>query len=79
MAAMREAPATPATGAKRSGGNRDACGLVFVHAIVALGAGQMKALAFVAAMLAGMLVFEFAERAGAGDGMVAQEEADASQ
>ncbi len=46
-------------------------------AIVALGAEQMKALAFVAAMLAGMLVFELAERAGIG--MIVQEEADASQ
>jgi uncharacterized protein len=31
-------------------------------ALVALGAGYGKALAFVAAMIAGMLVFEFAER-----------------
>ena len=31
-------------------------------ALVALGAGQPKALAFVLAMLAGMLLFEFAER-----------------
>ena len=31
-------------------------------ALVALGAGQPKALAFVVAMLAGMLLFEFAER-----------------
>ncbi|CAN7567950.1 YeeE/YedE family protein [Pseudoduganella sp. LjRoot289] len=32
-------------------------------AIVSLGAGQMKALVFVAAMVAGMLLFEFFERA----------------
>ena len=32
-------------------------------ALVALGAGKLKAVAFVAAMLAGMLVFELAERA----------------
>ncbi len=32
-------------------------------ALVALGAGKVKAVVFVAAMLAGMLVFEFAERA----------------
>ena len=32
-------------------------------ALVALGAGKMQALVFVAAMLAGMLVFELAERA----------------
>ena len=34
-------------------------------ALVALGAGKVKALAFVAAMLAGMLIFEVAERARA--------------
>ncbi len=34
-------------------------------AMVALGAGSVKALAFVAAMLAGMLIFEVAERARA--------------
>jgi uncharacterized membrane protein YedE/YeeE len=33
-------------------------------ALVALGAGKLKALAFVAAMLAGMLIFEVADRAG---------------
>lgn len=35
-------------------------------AVVALGAGQLKALLFVAAMLAGMLAFEVVERARAG-------------
>ncbi|MDQ2964027.1 MAG: YeeE/YedE family protein [Pseudomonadota bacterium] len=35
-------------------------------ALVALGAGKIKALAFVAAMLAGMLVFELAERGRSG-------------
>jgi len=35
-------------------------------AVVALGAGKIKALAFVAAMLAGMLAFEWIERARAG-------------
>jgi len=34
-------------------------------ALVALGAAKVKALAFVAAMLAGMLIFEVAERARA--------------
>ena len=34
-------------------------------ALVALGAGKVKAFAFVAAMLAGMLIFEVAERARA--------------
>ncbi len=37
-------------------------------ALVALGADQTKALVFVAAMLAGMVIFEFAERARAGPG-----------
>jgi len=41
-------------------------------AVVALGAGQMKALLFVVAMLAGMLAFELAERARAGIGPGAQ-------
>ena len=36
-------------------------------ALVALGAGQVKALVFVAAMLAGMLAFEVAQRARTGD------------
>jgi uncharacterized membrane protein YedE/YeeE len=35
-------------------------------ALVALGAGKVKALVFVAAMLVGMLVFELAERARSG-------------
>ena len=35
-------------------------------AVVALGAGKLKAVVFVAAMLAGMLVFELAERARSG-------------
>ena len=35
-------------------------------ALVALGAGKVKALVFVAAMLAGMLIFELAERARSG-------------
>ena len=35
-------------------------------ALVALGAGKVKALAFVVAMLAGMLIFELAERARSG-------------
>src|SRR5882762_3390686 len=38
-------------------------------ALVALGAGKVKALVFVAAMLAGMLVFELAERARSGSGI----------
>jgi uncharacterized membrane protein YedE/YeeE len=37
-------------------------------AVVALGAGKLKALVFVGAMLAGMLVFELVERARAGHG-----------
>jgi uncharacterized membrane protein YedE/YeeE len=37
-------------------------------AIVALGAGYMKAMVFVAAMLAGMLIYELAQRARAGPG-----------
>ena len=36
-------------------------------ALVALGAGKLKAVVFVAAMLAGMLVFELAERARSRD------------
>ena len=48
-------------------------------ALVALGAGQAKALAFVVAMLVGMLAFELAERAGAHLDLVAKEEADATQ
>jgi uncharacterized membrane protein YedE/YeeE len=38
-------------------------------ALVALGAGKVKALVFVAAMLIGMLVFELAERARSGSGI----------
>ncbi len=48
-------------------------------AIVALGAGQLKALVFIAAMLVGMLVFELAERASAHIDLAAQEEADVRQ
>jgi uncharacterized protein len=40
-------------------------------AIVALGAGYTKAIVFVAAMLAGMLVYELAERTRAGRGPAA--------
>ena len=45
-------------------------------ALVALGAGQAKALAFVAAMLVGMVVFEFVERVRAGPGPGGQASAD---
>ncbi|TMG82824.1 MAG: YeeE/YedE family protein [Betaproteobacteria bacterium] len=38
-------------------------------ALVALGAGKLKALVFVGAMLAGMLVFELVERARSGGGI----------
>ena len=38
-------------------------------ALVALGAGKVKALVFVAAMLVGMLVFELVERARSGSGI----------
>ena len=48
-------------------------------ALVALGAGQTKALVFVAAMLVGMVVFEFAERALAGPRHGAREQAATSQ
>lgn len=48
-------------------------------ALVALGAGQIKALVFVAAMLAGMLAFEFAERAATPVGLIASEPVDAGQ
>jgi uncharacterized protein len=44
-------------------------------ALVALGAGKVKALVFVAAMLVGMLVFELAERARSGSGIGARERA----
>ena len=44
-------------------------------ALVALGAGKVKALVFVAAMLVGMLVFELVERARAGSGIGAAERA----
>ena len=47
-------------------------------ALVALGVGQPKALVFVAAMLAGMVVFEFAERGRAGPGPGGQASADTS-
>ena len=43
-------------------------------ALVALGVGKVKALVFVAAMLAGMAVFELAERAGLGRGMRVREQ-----
>jgi uncharacterized protein len=38
-------------------------------ALVALGAGKLKAIVFVAAMLAGMMVFELAERTRSGNGV----------
>jgi uncharacterized membrane protein YedE/YeeE len=41
-------------------------------AVVALGAGHMKALLFVVAMLAGMLTFELAQRARASIDLGAQ-------
>ena len=44
-------------------------------ALVALGAGKVKALVFVAAMLAGMLAFELAERARSGSGIDEREKA----
>ena len=44
-------------------------------ALVALGAGKVKALVFVAAMLIGMLVFELAERARSGGEIGAGESA----
>ena len=44
-------------------------------ALVALGAAKVKALAFVAAMLAGMLAFELAERARSGGGIDEREKA----
>ena len=47
-------------------------------ALVALGAGQTKALVFVAAMLAGMVIFEFAERARAAPEPGVREQADTS-
>jgi uncharacterized protein len=46
-------------------------------ALVALGAGQVKALVFVAAMLAGMLVFEVAQRARAGTDPSVRQQTDA--
>ncbi len=48
-------------------------------ALVALGAGHVKAFVFVAAMLAGMLVFELAERAGTSVRLAAQDSKDGSQ
>lgn len=48
-------------------------------ALVALGAGQVKALVFVAAMAAGMLVFELFERARAPANLIPPDPADASQ
>jgi uncharacterized membrane protein YedE/YeeE len=45
-------------------------------AMVALGAGQVKALVFVAAMLAGMLAFEVAERARTGTDPSVREQTD---
>ena len=47
-------------------------------ALVALGAGQTKALVFVAAMLAGMVIFEFAERTRAAPESGAREQAGTS-
>jgi len=44
-------------------------------ALVALGAGKVKALVFVAAMLVGMLAFELAERARSDSGIGAGEKA----
>ena len=44
-------------------------------ALVALGAGRVEALVFVAAMLAGMCVFELAERMRSGSGIGARERA----
>lgn len=44
-------------------------------ALVALGVGKLKAVVFVAAMLAGMAVFEVAERAGSGGSAGAGERA----
>jgi uncharacterized membrane protein YedE/YeeE len=48
-------------------------------ALVALGAGQPKALVFVAAMLVGMVIFEFAERARTAPELGARAQADTSQ
>jgi uncharacterized membrane protein YedE/YeeE len=48
-------------------------------ALVALGAGQPKALVFVAAMLAGMVIFEFAERARTAPESGARAQADTGQ
>jgi hypothetical protein len=48
-------------------------------ALVALGVGYLKALVFVAAMIAGMLIFEFAERACTRPEAGAREQADTSQ
>jgi uncharacterized membrane protein YedE/YeeE len=45
-------------------------------ALVALGAGQVKALVFVAAMLAGMLAFEVAQRARTGTDPSVREQTD---
>jgi uncharacterized membrane protein YedE/YeeE len=45
-------------------------------ALVALGAGQVKALVFVAAMLAGMLAFEVAQRARPGTDSSVREQMD---
>jgi uncharacterized membrane protein YedE/YeeE len=47
-------------------------------ALVALGAGQTKALVFVAAMLAGMVIVEFAERARTAPEPGAREQPDTS-
>jgi|SRR5438552_5155450 len=48
-------------------------------ALVALGAGYAKAVVFVVAMLAGMLVFEWAERGRAGSAPAAEPRAAASE
>jgi uncharacterized membrane protein YedE/YeeE len=45
-------------------------------ALVALGAGQVKALVFVVAMLAGMLAFEVAQRARTGTDPSVREQTD---